>query len=54
MKKAVMEKFQITFLHTDGSVRTLLPYEVINEEIARLRFSVNWSSDMKILSCIEV
>lgn len=48
------KKFQITFLHTDGDIRTLLPYEVRSEEIARLKFSVNWSSDMKILTCIEV
>ena len=44
-----MKKFKITFLHTDGDTRTIT-IEAFNEEKARLRFFVNWASDMKILS----
>ena len=44
-----MKTFEITFLHTDGDIRTL-NIEAFNEERAIMRFYVNWSEDMKILT----
>jgi len=42
-----MKSFKVCFLHIDGSSREVL-IEAFNEERARLRFEINWGSDMKI------
>ena len=47
-----MKKFKIQFQHTDNSNREII-IEAFNEERAKLRFEVNWGSDMKILNINE-
>lgn len=44
-----MKKFAITFLHIDGSTRTV-QIEALNIERAVGRFVVNWGTDMEILT----
>lgn len=43
-----MKKFEISFLHTDGSTRKIV-IEAFDQERAECRFEVNWGTDMKIL-----
>lgn len=47
-----MKKFKIQFQHTDNSNREII-IEAFNEERAKLRFEINWGSDMKILNINE-
>lgn len=47
-----MKKFKIQFLHTDNSNREII-IEAFNEERAKIRFEVNWGSDMRILNINE-
>lgn len=44
-----MKKFNVTFLHIDGTTRTVT-IEAYNRERAALRFAVNWGADMEILT----
>lgn len=44
----MMKKFKVFFLHTDEGTREVI-VEAFNEERAKLRFEVDWGSDMKIL-----
>lgn len=44
-----MNTYEITFLHTDGTTRTV-EIEAYNEERARMRFHVNWDKEMKIIT----
>ena len=42
-----MNNYNITFLHTDKTIRTV-KIEAFNRERAELRFYVNWGNEMKI------
>ena len=44
-----MNTYEITFLHTDGTTRTV-EIEAYNEERARMCFHVNWDKEMKIIT----
>jgi len=44
-----MNTYEITFLHTDGTTRTV-EIEAYSEERARMRFHVNWYKEMKIIN----
>lgn len=44
-----MNTYEIKFLHTDGTTRTV-EIEGYNEERARMRFYVNWDKEMKIIT----
>ena len=43
-----MKKFQVSFIHIDGSNRNIT-IEAFNMERAELRFIINWGINMKIL-----
>ena len=44
-----MNTYEITFLHTDGTTRTV-EIEAYNEERAKIRFHVNWDKEMQIIN----
>lgn len=48
-----MKKYNVTFLHINGSTRTV-QIEALNIERAALRFTVNWGTDMEILKVTPI